>query len=114
MNRRAFLAAAPSALAVCQAASASAITTPIARLFEEWERKCAFANEANATESEFQQRLAAVRVLESEIQRTPVASVQDLAHKALVDTSFGNIDHSPEFWAEVCAIAGVPASRIEI
>ena len=127
MNRRDFLTAAPvatltgfiTASAAPLASSESSITassshdqTPIARLFAEWERLHALSNEPGIPDDEQDRRTDAEIALEREIRRTPALSMQDLAQKALIAVGFGVFYSPPDFWAEICALAGVPVSRM--
>lgn len=132
MNRRDFLIAAPAATLtgsitasvatlaspagaaspVCRTVPSSPDQTPIARLFAEWERLHALSNELGIPDDELDRRTDAEIAVEKEIRRTPAVSAQDLAQKALIDVGFGVFDSSPQFWAEVCDLAGVPVSRM--
>lgn len=116
MQRRSFLASVPAA-AACQVggvALAAAEETPISRLFAEWCRLHDHSNEPGISEDECNRRVEVEVAVEKEMQRTPPLTAQDFAQKLLIEVGFGVFNPTSEFWVEVCALAGVPPSRMLI
>lgn len=113
MQRRKFLGSIPSvALSGAGMTTAATEDTPISRLFAEWERLHAHSCEPGISDEECSRRVDAEIAVEKELRRTPALTAQDFARKTLIYVGFGAFHPTSELWAEVCAIAGVPESRM--